>query len=44
MKLKEKKKKASKKEIEEIRKIYWQIKNDPEAMRQARRLIEEVQK
>ena len=44
MKLKEKKKKASKKDSEKITKIYWEIKNDPEAMRQARQLLEEVQK
>ena len=43
MKLKEKKKKASKKEIEEIRKIYLEIKKDPEAMRQVKELLIEAQ-
>jgi len=44
MKLKEmKKKKPTKKDLERITKIYFKIKNDPEAMRQARMLIEDVQ-
>ena len=38
-----KKKKATKKDLERITKIYLEIKNDPEAMRQARMLIEDVQ-
>ena len=43
MKVKYKKKKATKKEIEEIRKIYWEIKNNPESMRQVKELLSEVQ-
>lgn len=43
MKSKERKKKATKKDLERITKIYLEIKNDPEAMRQVRNLLKEVQ-
>ncbi|MDO8509448.1 MAG: hypothetical protein Q7S27_07270 [Nanoarchaeota archaeon] len=44
MKLKEiKKKKATKKDLERITRIYWEIKNDPEAMRQVKELLADTQ-
>lgn len=38
-----KKKKATKKELEELRKLFEDIQNDPEAMRQIRRIARGLQ-